>query len=108
MNTADIYDGMMRNMEFQARNDARLDAIYDREYKRQTNQMNCNNQDTARLNAIESRLTDIENRLNKLQDMIVSDQNNLFVFAPKQNVNTGISFTLTEAQFNDLVNRIVK
>ena len=31
MNTADIYDGMMRNMEFQARNDARLDAIYDRE-----------------------------------------------------------------------------
>ena len=79
MNTADIYDGMMRNMEFQARNDARLDAIYDREYKRQTNQMNYNNQDTARLNAIESRLTDIENRLNKLQDMIVSDQNNLFV-----------------------------
>ena len=69
MNTADIYDGMMRNMEFQARNDARLDAIYDREYKRQTNQMNYNNQDTARLNAIESRLSDIEKRLNKLQDM---------------------------------------
>ena len=108
MTTADIYDAMIRNIEFQARHDTSSDATYDRDYKRQTNQMNYNNQDTARLNAIESRLADIENRLNKLQDMIVSDQNNLFVFAPKQNVNAGISFTLTEAQFNDLVNRIVK
>lgn len=114
MNSNDMRNGFVKNLEWEAKKQAQLDSIYENERKKYNNQSNSQgrgNNVNTRLNALEQRCARIESRLNELHDMIVTNPcpkigNNLFVFAPNQNVNAGIAFSLTESQFNELVKKI--
>lgn len=118
MNTIDMHNGMVNNMEWEARKSAELDAIYnkrfnecmgiDNNYKYQSYD---NEDDSEDMSYINERLDSIEEKIDDLKNLIVSctsNNNGLFVFAPKKNINAGVSFGLTESQFNDLLRRISK
>jgi hypothetical protein len=106
---------MVENYEFEARNQAKLDAIYERERSKYSSLFNNNqsdnnsNYDNTRLSYIENRLNCIENRINELHGMIINikESNGLFVFAPKGNINSAVSFQLSESQFREMMNSIV-
>ena len=114
MNTMDIHDGYVRNLEWQARKQAELDRIYDECYSKgfnnnnQQNVSKTNNTDNSKLSLLEERLSRIEKSITELHDLVVNknNSNGLFVFAPNQNVNASVAFPLTEYQFNELINRI--
>lgn len=112
MNSVDMRNGFVKNLEWEAKKQAQLDSIYANERKKYNNQLNQGESNVnTRLNALEQRCSRIESRLNELHDMIVTNPctkigDNLFVFAPNQNVNAGVAFSLTESQFNELVKKI--
>lgn len=112
MNSIDMRNGFVKNLEWGAKKQAQLDSIYENERKKYNNQSNQEESNVnTRLNALEQRCSRIESRLNELHDMIVTNPctkigDNLFVFAPNQNVNAGVAFSLTESQFNELVKKI--
>lgn len=115
MNTIDIHDGYVRNLEWWARKQAELDRIYDECYRNGSNNNNqqqstskTNNTDNSKLSLLEKRLSRIEKSITELHDLVVNknNSNGLFVFAPNQNVNASVAFPLTEYQFNELINRI--
>ena len=63
------------------------------------------------MSSVNRRLDSIERKIDELRDLIVDSTSNsgeLFVFAPKKNINAGVSFGLTENQFNALLKRISK
>lgn len=112
MNTIDIHNGWVKNLEWQAKKQAQLDNIYDNErLKYHSYSQNQNNTDMyARLSAIECRLDRIEKKVDELHDMIVrfDESNGLFVFAPNQNVKANVAFSLSENQFEELIRQINK
>lgn len=111
MNTIDIHEGLARNLDYEAKSQAKLDDIYNRSRK---NYIPCNNQsynnDKAILSMIESRLSCIENKIDKLYEMMVTmkESNGLFVFAPEGNVNSAVSFQLSDIQFKEMMTNIMK
>lgn len=114
MNTIDMHNGMVNNMKWEARKAAELDVIYNNHY----NECSGNNKsfyrqydDPIDMSYFDERLDSIERKIDELRDLIVdstSNNNGLFVFAPKKNINAGVSFGLTENQFNALLGRISK
>ena len=114
MNTTDFYEGMARNEKFDARRQAQADNAYLEERRRLDNQ---NNMTDVPNNAYDARLTRIEERLDNLYRMfsnigniddIVNQNGKLFVFASKSNVMSDTSITLSDQQFEELMNRILR
>lgn len=115
MNTIDMHDAMVNNMEWEARKAAELNAIYDKRYNECSgNNSHYENQsynNPVDMSSVNERLDSIERKIDELRNLIVSSTSNnreLFVFAPKKNINAGVSFGLTENQFNALLRRISK
>ena len=110
MNTIDIHDGWAKNLEWEAKKQAQLDSIYEKERSKYSSSNSYNNysNDSSRLDALEKRISKLERRVNKLHDKLVTlnEGNGLFVFAPNQNVKANIAFTLTENQFRELIESI--
>lgn len=106
MNTIDIHDGWAKNLEWEAKKQAQLDSIYEKE----RNKYSSSNlyDDNSRLDALEKRISKLERRVNKLYNKLVTlnEGNGLFVFAPNQNVKANVAFTLTENQFRELIESI--
>lgn len=122
MNSIDMRNGFVRNLEWQAKKQVQLDAIYENERRRlmspisysttttsstSSNSSASNNYNASRIAALEKRCEKIEKRLDKMEDMIVCNDDKLFVFAPESTVNAGVSLTLTNQQFRELVKKIV-
>lgn len=113
MNTIDMHNGMVNNMEWDAKKSAELAAIHNKRYNECINNDRQNNQsyNNTDMSSINRRLDSIERKIDNLQNLIINSTSNsgeLFVFAPKKNINAGVSFGLTEAQFNALLKRISK
>ena len=112
MNTIDIHNGWVKNLEWQAKKQAQLDNIYDNERSKYSScSRNENNTNVyTRLSAIESRLDRIENKVDELHDIVVNldECNGLFTFAPSQNVKASVAFSLSEHQFKELIRQINK
>ena len=110
MNTIDIHDGLVENLKWEAKKQAQLDIIYEKERSKyySSNSYNNYSNDNSRLNALEKRISNLERRVNKLYNKLVTlnEGNGLFVFAPNQNVKANIAFTLTENQFRELIESI--
>lgn len=117
MNTIDIHNGWVRNLEWQAKKQAQLDRVYEREYNKSSsssyNKSSYSNNDEitklgSRISLLESKINRIEERIDDLHDKIVSmdEGNGLFVFAPDQNVNASVAFKLSEDQFKELLRSI--
>ena len=116
MNTIDIHDGMIANLEWEAKHAAKLDHIYETERNRfisdsfNNSQQNSNNGSIGvKMSMIENRLDMIESRINSLHEMFVGqvESGGLFVFAPNQNVRANMAFTLTDEQFKQLIESII-
>lgn len=115
MNTIDLHNCMVNNMEWEAKKAAELDAIYDKRYNEYSgNNSHYKNQsynNPVDISSVNRRLDSIERKIDELRNLIVSSTSNnggLFVFAPKKNINAGVSFGLTENQFNALLRHISK
>lgn len=111
MNTIDIHNGWVENLEWEAKKQAQLDSIYEKERSKYSSSNSYNNDyssDNSRLDALEKRISKLERRVNKLHDKLVTldEGNGLFVFAPNQNIKANIAFTLTENQFRELIESI--
>ena len=111
MNTIDIHDGLVENLKWEAKKQAQLDSIYEKERSKYSSSNSYDNDysdDNSRLDALEKRISKLERRVNKLHDKLVTlnEGNGLFVFAPNQNVKANIAFTLTENQFRELIESI--
>ena len=111
MNTIDIHDGLVENLKWEAKKQAQLDSIYEKERSKYSSSNlyddNYSN-DNSRLNALEKRISNLERKVDDLHDKLVNlnEGNGLFVFAPNQNVKANIAFTLTENQFRELIESI--
>lgn len=114
MNTIDLHNGMINNMEWEARKAAELNAIYNNRYNEcsgNNDSFGCQYDDPIDMSYVNERLDSIERKIDELRNLIVdstSNNNGLFVFAPNKNINAGVSFGLTENQFNALLGRISK
>ena len=110
MNTIDIHDGLIENLKWEAKKQAQLDSIYEKErskYSSSNSYKNYSN-DNSRLDALEKRISNLERKVDDLHDKLVNlnEGNGLFVFAPNQNVKANVAFTLTENQFRELIESI--
>lgn len=109
MNTIDIYDGFVENLDWETKNAARLDNLYDRERAKY-----CSNTSYQVSSELYNRLANLEDRLADLEDRIddlvikFNDSNGLFVFAPDQNIRTKFAFSLSDEQFNELISKMNK
>lgn len=113
MNTTDFYEGMARNEKFNARRQAQADNTYLEETRRLNNQNNADSIPTS----YDARLTRIEERLDNLYHMLgnigcvdntISQNGKLFMFVSKSNVMSDTSITLSDQQFEELMNRILR
>ena len=111
MNTIDIHDGLVENLKWEAKKQAQLDSIYEKERSKYSSSNlyddNYSN-DNSRLDALEKRISNLERKVDDLHDKLVNlnEGNGLFVFAPNQNVKANVAFTLTENQFRELMESI--
>ena len=111
MNTIDIHDGLVENLKWEAKKQAQLDSIYEKERSKYSSSNlyddNYSN-DNSRLDALEKRISNLERKVDDLHDKLVNlnEGNGLFVFAPNQNVKANVAFTLTENQFRELIESI--
>ena len=111
MNTIDIHDGLIENLKWEAKKQAQLDSIYEKERSKYSSSNlyddNYSN-DNSRLDALEKRISNLERKVDDLHDKLVNlnEGNGLFVFAPNQNVKANVAFTLTENQFRELMESI--
>lgn len=123
MNSEDFVRGMNRNVAFEAKQQARADAIYEAERRKYDNKYNnANTQQQQQVNNIPSdiynRLNRIEGRIDRLYELIGQGNNQqselervsgkLFVFAPTANINANQAITLTDEQFSCLIGLIMK
>lgn len=111
MNTIDMHNGMVNNMKWEARKAAELNAIYNECIDNNRHYNNQSYGNSVDMSSVNRRLDSIERKIDELRDLIVDSTSNngeLFVFAPKKNINAGVSFGLTENQFNALLRRISK
>lgn len=115
MNTIDIHEGLVANLEWEAKKQAELDAIYESERRKYSSYYSASEPDyddynDERMSSLEERLDTIESKIDKLYDLVVerSESNGLFVFAPEKNVNANLAFTLTDDQFKELIRSINK
>ena len=118
MNTIDIHNGWVRNLEWQAKKQAQLDRVYEKEYNRNSSYNNNNYTSSysndeitklgCRISALESRINRVEEKIDDLYNKVVSldEGNGLFVFTPDQNVNAPVAFKLTDYQFKELMRSI--
>ena len=111
MNTIDIHDGLVENLKWEAKKQAQIDSIYEKERSKYSSSNlyddNYSN-DNSRLDALEKRISNLERKVDDLHDKLVTlnEGNGLFVFAPNQNVKANVAFTLTENQFRELMESI--
>ncbi|MBR0485643.1 MAG: hypothetical protein IJJ69_12870 [Oscillospiraceae bacterium] len=118
MNGKDFDDMCKSNRDYYAREQARLEHIYEQEKAKYRSAPKSNfnagsfpasaNND-ANINA---RLDKIEARIDKLYEMFGSRQghsgNGTLVVAPSNsNIMANQSITLTDSQFNELMNRLI-
>ena len=114
MNTTDFYEGMARNEKFDARRQAQADHAYLEERRKLDNHNNMtnipNNEYDARLARIEKRLDNLYRMFGNIGsiDNVVNQNGKLFVFASKSNVMSDTSITLSDQQFEELMNRILR
>lgn len=121
MNSEDFVRGMNRNVAFEAKQQARADAIYEaerRKYDNKYNNANTQQQQQVNTSDIYNRLNRIEGRIDKLYELIGQGNNKqselervsgkLFVFAPTANINANQAITLTDEQFSCLIGLIMK
>ena len=120
MNDKDFDDMCKSNREYFAREQARLEHIYEQEKAKyaptstsnfkatpiQVPQANNNYSD------IVARLDKIESRIDKLYEMFGCRQqyssDGMFIIAPSNaNIMANQSITLSDSQFNELMNRLI-
>lgn len=128
MNGKDFDDMCKSNREYYAKEQARLDHIYDKEYSKYSSsytppttvvQQTSNFkggfcQPPANNSNIDARLDRIEARIDKLYEMFGSlggqkySSDGLFIIAPENaNINTTNTFTLTDNQFQMLLSQLM-
>lgn len=119
MNSEDWHNGMVRNMEWEARKAAQLDAIYEQErakYASSTTQhtlQNFNKSNDQNNNVNSDKLARLEARVDKLYEMFGNRQeqytgNGLFVIAKEgTNVFARQNITLTDKQFEMLMSKLI-
>lgn len=126
MNDTDFHDCMIRNREVYAKEQAKLDYIYEQERKKyySTQTSNFRNVPTSNFSEdddfnqeqdidISARLDKIESRIDKLYEMFGCSRqqysnDGMFVIAPSNaNIMANQSITLSDSQFNELMNRLI-
>ena len=108
MNGKDFDDMCKSNREYFAREQARLEHIYEQEKAKYTSSSTSNFKATPiqipqannNYSDIVARMNKIESRIDKLYEM--------FVIAPSNaNIMANQSITLSDSQFNELMNRLI-
>lgn len=114
MNSIDFNESCVRNMIWDAKKQAEIDATYEREMKKYNRGKNNNSNYYSNSSNIESRLLNLENRINSLEERIkdlvigFNNSNGLFVFAPDQNITSNFAFSLSDEQFKEIINKMNK
>ena len=120
MNSTDFHDCMVRNREVYAKEQAKLEHIYEQEKAKYTSTSTSNFKATPiqvpqvnnNYSNIIARMDKIESRIDKLYEMFGSKQSyssdGMFVIAPSNaNIMAKQSITLSDNQFNELMNRLI-
>lgn len=120
MNGKDFDDMCKSNREYFAREQARLEHIYEQEKAKYTPTSTSNFKATPiqvpqannNYSDIVARLNKIESRIDKLYEMFGCRQqyssDGMFIIAPSNaNISTNQSITLSDSQFNELMNRLI-
>lgn len=120
MNGKDFDDMCKSNREYFAREQARLEHIYEQEKAKYTSSSTSNFKATPiqipqtnnNYSDIIARTDKIESRIDKLYEMFGSKQqysnDGMFVIAPSNaNIMANQSITLSDSQFNELMNRLI-
>lgn len=120
MNSTDFHDCMVRNREIYAKEQAKLDHIYEQERAKYTPTSTSNFKATPiqvpqannNYSDIVARLDKIESRIDKLYEMFGCRQqyssDGMFIIAPSNaNISANQSITLSDSQFNELMNRLI-
>jgi hypothetical protein len=119
MNSTDFHDCMVRNREVYAKEQAKLEHIYEQEKAKYTSPSTSNFKATPiqvpqanNYSDIIARMDKIESRIDKLYEMFGSKQSyssdGMFVIAPSNaNIMANQSITLSDSQFNELINRLI-
>lgn len=120
MNSTDFHDCMVRNREIYAKEQAKLDHIYEQERAKYTPTSTSNFKATPiqvpqannNYSDIVARLDKIESRIDKLYEMFGCRQqyssDGMFIIAPSNaNISANQSITLSDSQFNKLMNRLI-
>ena len=120
MNSTDFHDCMVRNREIYAKEQAKLEHIYEQEKAKYTSTLASNFKATPiqvpqannNYSDIVARLDKIESRIDKLYEMFGCRQqyssDGMFVIASSNaNIMANQSITLSDSQFNELMNRLI-
>ena len=120
MNSTDFHDCMVRNREVYAKEQAKLEHIYEQERAKYTPTSTSNFKATPiqvpqannNYSDIVARMDKIESRIDKLYEIFASKQSyssdGMFVIAPSNaNIMANQSITLSDSQFNELMNRLI-
>ena len=120
MNSTDFHDCMVRNREVYAKEQAKLEHIYEQEKAKYTPTSTSNFKATPiqvpqtnnNYSDIIARMDKIESRIDKLYEIFASKQSyssdGMFVIAPSNaNIMANQSITLSDSQFNELMNRLI-
>ena len=120
MNSTDFHNCMVRNREVYAKEQAKLEHIYEQEKAKYTSPSTSNFKATPiqvpqvnnNYSNIVARMDKIESRIDKLYEMFGSRQqyssDGMFVIASSNaNIMANQSITLSDSQFNELMNRLI-
>lgn len=113
MNSIDFNESCVRNMIWDAKKQAEVDATYEREIKKYRGENNKPNYYSNSSN-IENRLLNLENKIDSLEERMkelvigFNNSNGLFVFAPDQNITSNFAFSLSDEQFKEIINKMNK
>lgn len=120
MNGKDFDDMCKSNREYFAREQARIEHIYEQEKAKYSSPSTSNFKVTPiqvpqannNYSNIVARMDKIESRIDKLYEIFGSKQqyssDGMFVIAPSNaNIMANQSITLSDSQFNELMNRLI-